>query len=87
MTLKELSAQFSVIDAKLQELRRSDYDIPGDVVFATNMRQYVVEALQGVRTDIDAIILGLDRVDDLDKLKSMRQKITGGLQKLLGEVK
>ena len=85
MTLKDLSNELQTMDDQLQKLRRGDYDIPGDVVFATNMRQYIVESLQKVRTDIDDIILGLDKVDDLDKLKTMRQRISSGFKSLLGD--
>lgn len=84
MTLPELQKELESIDAKLQQLRRGEYDIPGDAVFATNMRQYIVESLHSLREDIDKIVLSLDRVDDLDKLKTMRQRIAGGFQKLLG---
>ena len=84
MTLRELQSELETIDLTLQKLRRGDYDIAGDVVFATNMRQYIVESLQDIRDGIDRIIIGLDRVDDVEKLKSMRSRLAGSFQKLLG---
>ena len=83
MTLRELQTQLEAIDEQLQKLRRGDYEIQGDAVFATSMRQYIVESLQGVRNHIDNLILGLDRVDDVEKLKSMRSRIAAGFQNLL----
>ena len=84
MTLGELQKELETIDAKLQTLRRGDYDIPGDAVFATNLRQYIVESLHGLREGIDVIVLALDRVDDVDKLSTMRARLSASVRNLIG---
>ena len=83
MTLKELQTELDAVDATLQRLRRSDFDIPGDPVFAAKLKMHIVATLQDMRSDLDGLVLGLDHVDDLDRL-TLGSRLKGVVQGLIG---
>ena len=84
MTLRELAVELEKINLDLQKLRRSEYDIPGDVAFSAGMRQCIVVTLGEVRIALDDMICSFDRVQDVESIMQNRPGLMARIQKAIG---
>ena len=84
MTLRELGGELEKINLELQRLRRSDYEIPGDVAFSAGMRQCVIVTLGEVRIALDDMVSSFDRVSDVESIMNNRPGLMARIQKALG---
>ena len=84
MTLRELGGELEKINLELQRLRRSDYEIPGDVAFSAAMRQHIIMTLGEVRGVLDDMVVSFDRVNDVEAIMKVRPGVMARIQKMLG---
>jgi hypothetical protein len=84
MDIKEIRAELERIDQDVMKLRRADFDIIGDPVFITGLRQHIVLSLSEVREHLDRLVMSLDHIDDLDKVVGLRARIIEKVRKAIG---
>ena len=83
MTLRELSVELEKVNMGIQTLRRSDFEIVGDVAFQAALRQHIVTTLGEVREVLDAVVVSFDKVQDIEAIMKARPSLMMRIQKAL----